>query len=168
MVGICPSPNLYEVLVTGYCIEGKLRLPAAEIVVTSDQVARKRIAAAAVIDSELGVEAAAAQTDGNLTCSRSSIAVPNVWTGHTVAGTIKMCVFVAESQIRYIAYVYCVNAVIVKRFAFRGKTATDAYYSRAGSGFGVESPDLYQVLVACTRSEGNLRLPAAGVIVAVD
>ena len=111
MVGICPSPNLYEVLVTGYCIEGKLRLPAAEIVVTSDQVARLGIAAAAVIDSELSVEAAAAQTDGNLTCSRSSIAVPNVWTGHTVAGTIKMCVFVAESQIGYIAYVYCVNAI---------------------------------------------------------
>ncbi len=60
MVGVCPTTNLYEVLVAGDCIEGKLRLPAAEIVITSDQAARMRVAAAAVIDTELGVELAAA------------------------------------------------------------------------------------------------------------
>ncbi len=86
-----------------------------------------------------------------------------------MAGTIELCVFGVESQIRYIAYGYCINAVIVKLSTRWGdEIAADAYYSRTGSGFGVESADLYQVLVTCGRGECNLRLPAAEVIVAID
>jgi hypothetical protein len=169
MVGICPSSNLYEVPVSGYCIEGKLRLPAAEIVVTSDQAARMQIAAAAVIDTELGVVAAAAQTDGNLTCSRSGIAVPDVWTGHTVAGTIELCVFGVESQIRHIAYEYCVHAVIVKQSVQPVRwveIANDTYYSRASAD--TESTDFDQVLVTGCRKEGDFGLPATGIIIALD
>ena len=127
-----------------------------------------RVAAAAVIDTELGVVTAAAQTDGNLPCARSGIAVPDVWSSHTVALTVELCVVGVESKIGYIAYGYCVNAVIVKQSARRGKTTADADYSRACSGFCVEAADLYQVLVTGGRGEGNLRLSAAGVIVAID
>ncbi len=126
MVGICPSSNLYEVLIAGYCFKGELRLPAAEIVVTSNQVARQGIAAAAVIDGELGVITAAAQTDGNLPCIRSSIAVPDIWAGHTTTGTIELCIFGVERQISYIAYRYCVDAIIINRFAGWDDTTADA------------------------------------------
>ena len=126
MVGICPSPNLYEVLVTCYCIEGKLGLPAAEIVVTSDQAACMWVAAAAVIDSKFGIVFTTTETDGNLTCFRSCIAVPDVWSSYTMAWAVELCIIGVERQISYIANGYCVNAVIIKQSSRRDSIAAYA------------------------------------------
>ncbi len=81
---------------------------------------------------------------------------------------VELCSIGVESQICYVAYWYCVDAVIINQPSRRDRITADTQYSGTCSGFGVESADLYQVFVTGGRGECNLRLPAAVVIVAID